>query len=93
MRRLGTYHNGKLLKPENVASFKNEDLIEFSEEVKEAALAEQTNFLESTIAKIVEHNAVGKNSLKLDYVELLTLKSKLEESSYLVDFENSEISW
>lgn len=34
----------KLLKPENVASFKNEGLIEFSEEVKEAALAEQTNF-------------------------------------------------
>lgn len=34
----------RLLKPENVASFKNEGLIEFSEEVKEAALAEQTNF-------------------------------------------------
>lgn len=49
--------------------------------------------LESVISKIVEHNAVGKNSLKLDYTELLTLKSKLEESGYLVDFENSEISW
>lgn len=49
--------------------------------------------LESVISKIVEHNAVGKNSLKLDYIELLTLKSKLEESGYRVDFENSEISW
>lgn len=49
--------------------------------------------LESVISKIVEYNTVGKNSLKLDYAELLTLKSKLEESGYRVDFENSEISW
>ena len=49
--------------------------------------------LESTIAKIVEQNSKGKNSLKLDYAELLTLKSKLEESGYWVDFEKCEISW
>lgn len=34
----------KLLKPENVASFKNEGLIEFSEEAEEAALAENLIF-------------------------------------------------
>lgn len=51
------------------------------------------DLLESVISKIVEHNAVGNNSLKMDYTELLTLKSKLEESGYRVDFENSEISW
>ena len=49
--------------------------------------------LESVIAKIVEHNAVGKNSLKMEYAELLTLKSKLEESGYLVDLADCEISW
>lgn len=53
----------------------------------------EDELLESTITKIVEHNAVGKNSLKLDYAELLTLKSKLEESGYRVDFEKCEISW
>jgi len=49
--------------------------------------------LESTIAKIVEHNAEGKTSLKMEYAELLTLKSKLEESGYLVDLADCEISW
>ncbi len=49
--------------------------------------------LESTIAKIVEYNAEGKTSLKMEYAELLTLKSKLEESGYLVDLADCEISW
>lgn len=49
--------------------------------------------LESTIAKIVEHNAEGKTSLKMECAELLTLKSKLEESGYLVDLADCEISW
>lgn len=49
--------------------------------------------LESTIAKIIEHNAEGKTSLKMEYAELLTLKSKLEESGYLVDLADCEISW
>ena len=49
--------------------------------------------LESTIAKIVEYNAEGKTSLKMEYAELLTLKSKLEESGYLVDLVDCEISW
>lgn len=53
----------------------------------------EDELLESVISKIVEQNSKGKNSLKLDYTELLTLKSKLEESGYRVDFENSEISW
>lgn len=53
----------------------------------------EDELLESTIQKIVEHNAEGKNSLKLDYVELLTLKPKLEESGYLVDLADREISW
>lgn len=49
--------------------------------------------LESTIAKIVEQNSEGKTSLKMEYAELLTLKSKLEESGYLVDLADCEISW
>ena len=49
--------------------------------------------LESVIAKIVEQNTEGKTSLKLEYAELLTLKSKLEESGYLVDLADCEISW
>ena len=49
--------------------------------------------LESVIAKIVEQNSEGKTSLKLEYAELLTLKSKLEESGYLVDLADCEISW
>ena len=49
--------------------------------------------LESVIAKIVEQNSEGKTSLKMEYAELLTLKSKLEESGYLVDLADCEISW
>ena len=49
--------------------------------------------LDSCIQKIVEHNAEGKTSLKMEYAELLTLKSKLEESGYLVDLADCEISW
>lgn len=49
--------------------------------------------LESCIQKIVDQNSNGKNSLKMEYVELLTLKSKLEESGYLVDLADCEISW
>lgn len=49
--------------------------------------------LDSCIQKIVEQNTKGKTSLKLEYAELLTLKSKLEESGYLVDLADCEISW
>lgn len=49
--------------------------------------------LDSCIQKIVEQNSEGKTSLKLEYAELLTLKSKLEESGYLVDLADCEISW
>lgn len=49
--------------------------------------------LDSCIQKIVEQNSEGKTSLKMEYVELLTLKSKLEESGYLVDLADCEISW
>lgn len=49
--------------------------------------------LESVISKIVEQNSEGKSSLKMEYAELLTLKSKLEESGYLVDLADCEISW
>lgn len=49
--------------------------------------------LDSCIQKIVEQNSEGKTSLKLEYTELLTLKSKLEESGYLVDLADCEISW
>lgn len=49
--------------------------------------------LESCIQKIVDQNSNGKNSLKMEYAELLTLKSKLEESGYLVDLADCEISW
>lgn len=49
--------------------------------------------LEYTIAKIVEQNSEGKTSLKMEYAELLTLKSKLEESGYSVDLADCEISW
>lgn len=49
--------------------------------------------LDSCIQKIVENNAEGKTSLKMEYAELLTLKSKLEESGYLVDLADCEISW
>ena len=49
--------------------------------------------LESCIQKIVEQNSEGKTSLKMEYAELLTLKSKLEESGYLVDLADCEISW
>lgn len=49
--------------------------------------------LDSCIQKIVERNSEGKTSLKMEYAELLTLKSKLEESGYLVDLADCEISW
>ena len=49
--------------------------------------------LDSCIQKIVEQNSKGKTSLKLEYAELLTLKPKLEESGYLVDLADCEISW
>lgn len=49
--------------------------------------------LDSCIQKIVEQNSKGKTSLKMEYAELLTLKSKLEESGYLVDLTDCEISW
>lgn len=49
--------------------------------------------LDSYIQKIVEQNSEGKTSLKMEYAELLTLKSKLEESGYLVDLADCEISW
>lgn len=49
--------------------------------------------LDSCIQKIVEQNTKGKTSLKMEYAELLTLKSKLEESGYLVDLADCEISW
>lgn len=49
--------------------------------------------LESCIQKIVEQNTKGKTSLKMEYAELLTLKSKLEESGYFVDLADCEISW
>ena len=49
--------------------------------------------LDSCIQKIVEQNSEGKTSLKMEYAELLTLKSKLEESGYLVDLADCEISW
>ena len=49
--------------------------------------------LDSCIQKIVEHNSKGLNSMKMEYAELLTLKSKLEESGYLVDLADCEISW
>lgn len=49
--------------------------------------------LDSCIQKIVEQNSKGKTSLKMEYAELLTLKSKLEESGYLVDLADCEISW
>lgn len=49
--------------------------------------------LDSCIQKIVELNSEGKTSLKMEYAELLTLKSKLEESGYLVDLADCEISW
>ena len=49
--------------------------------------------LDSCIQKIVEQNSEGKTSLKMEYAVLLTLKSKLEESGYLVDLADCEISW
>lgn len=49
--------------------------------------------LDSCIQRIVERNSEGKTSLKMEYAELLTLKSKLEESGYLVDLADCEISW
>ena len=49
--------------------------------------------LDSCIQKIVEQNSKGKTSLKMEYAELLTLKPKLEESGYLVDLADCEISW
>ena len=49
--------------------------------------------LDSCIQKIVEQNSEGKTSLKMEYAELLTLKSKLEESGFLVDLADCEISW
>lgn len=49
--------------------------------------------LDSCIQRIVEQNSKGKTSLKTEYAELLTLKSKLEESGYLVDLADCEISW
>ena len=49
--------------------------------------------LDSCIQKIVEQNSEGKTSLKMEYAELLTLKSKLEGSGYLVDLADCEISW
>lgn len=49
--------------------------------------------LDSCIQKIVEQNSEGKTSLKMEYAELLTLKPKLEESGYLVDLADCEISW
>lgn len=63
------------------------------EALRKIRVSGNDELLKSVIAKIVEHNAEGKNSLKLDYVELLTLKSKLEESGYLVDLADCEISW
>ncbi len=65
---------------------KPEDLRKVRDQGEEA-------LLDSCIQKIVEHNAVGKTSLKIEYAELLTLKSKLEESGYLVDLADCEISW
>lgn len=53
----------------------------------------ESALLDSCIQKIVEQNSEGKTSLKMEYVELLTLKSKLEESGYLVDLADCEISW
>lgn len=52
--------------------------------------------LDSIIVQIVEHNAEGKNCLTcgdLNYVELLTIKSKLEESGYRVDLGTGKICW
>lgn len=65
---------------------KPEDLRKVRDQGEEA-------LLDSCIQKIVELNSEGKTSLKMEYAELLTLKSKLEESGYLVDLADCEISW
>lgn len=65
---------------------KPEDLRKIRDKGEEA-------LLDSCIQKIVEQNSEGKTSLKMEYAELLTLKSKLEESGYLVDLADCEISW
>lgn len=65
---------------------KPEDLRKVRDQGEEA-------LLDSCIQKIVEQNSEGKTSLKMEYAELLTLKSKLEESGYLVDLADCEISW
>lgn len=65
---------------------KPEDLRKIREQGEEA-------LLDSCTQKIVEQNSEGKTSLKMEYAELLTLKSKLEESGYLVDLADCEISW
>lgn len=49
--------------------------------------------LNQQVHSFVERNSEGKTSLKMEYAELLTLKSKLEESGYLVDLADCEISW
>ena len=68
-------------------------LLEIKTKSSQICASGNDELLESTITKIVEHNAEGKTSLKMEYAELLTLKSKLEESGYLVDLADCEISW
>jgi hypothetical protein len=52
--------------------------------------------LDTVIVDIVEQNSKGSNCLTcgdLSYAELLTIKSRLEESGYQVDLESGKISW
>lgn len=68
----------RLLKPENITSFKSEGLIEFSDEVKEAALAENLIFPveEARANKERFHRAMG---------EIVQISQLIKEASNLGD--------
>lgn len=48
---------------------------------------------DEVVTKIVEQNSKGLTHLDMEYVDILLLKSKLEESGYSVDLENCRIGW
>lgn len=66
----------KIIKPENVVSFKDESLIEFSDDVKEAALAESDEIGESLIFPVEEAQANRE--------KFFTLKRELVQISQLI---------
>ena len=67
-----------LPKPEDLRKSRSRDIGELYDEV---------------VTKIVEQNSKGLTHLDMEYVDILLLKSKLEESGYSVDLENCRIGW